>query len=192
MIATPFLDSRKSSVALGGTQALTTAVEVLRHALRQQAELLAAATDDQFVARPRLGESSIGAHVRHCLDHVRALLMGYESGIVNYDDRERDTLVESHRATAFSAVQEILDRLHDWAAGIFDEPLAVRTMVAADGTFCLTESSVAREILFVMSHTIHHNAMIGAAARAVGLETPENFGHASSTLAYRNRCVRSQ
>ncbi len=192
MIATQILDTRKSTATAGGPQALTLAAGALQQALRQQAELLAAATDDQYAAQPRLGESCVGSHVRHCLDHVRALLMGYESGVVNYDDRERGTMIESHRATAFAAIQEILVRLGDWAQAAFDEPLAVRSMVAADDAFCLTESSVARELLFVLSHTIHHNAMIAASAKAVGLEIPEGFGYASSTVAYRNRCVRSQ
>ena len=56
----------------------------------------------------------------------------------------------------------------------------------------LLPSTHARELAFVFSHTIHHNAIIGTIARAIGVELPSNFGTAPSTIAYRNQseCAR--
>ena len=53
-------------------------------------------------------------------------------------------------------------------------------------------SMVGRELLFVLSHTIHHIAMIGVMARAMAATVPQWFGYASSTIAHlqQNVCVR--
>ncbi len=53
-------------------------------------------------------------------------------------------------------------------------------------------TSLGRELAFVMSHTIHHNALIGVIAKLLGIDVPERFGYAPSTLAYleTRRCAR--
>ena len=38
--------------------------------------------------------SGVGPHMRHVLDHYSSFISGVESGVINYDDRERDTQVE--------------------------------------------------------------------------------------------------
>ena len=43
---------------------------------------------------------SIGGHVRHCLDHVAALLDGLDGGVVDYEARERGTAAEGDPAAA--------------------------------------------------------------------------------------------
>lgn len=60
-------------------------------------------------------------------------------------------------------------------------------MLSADGPTRAMRSTVARELLFVVSHTVHHNAIIGAIAALLGVRTPERFGYAPSTIAYLRR-----
>ena len=45
-------------------------------------------------------------------------------------------------------------------------------------------STVARELRFLVSHTVHHYALIAMVLRGHGLDPGEEFGVAPSTLAY--------
>ena len=45
-------------------------------------------------------------------------------------------------------------------------------------------STLARETEFVHSHTVHHYALIAAKLKSVGIEVPDEFGVAPSTLRY--------
>lgn len=56
--------------------------------------------DDADFAKGRDGGSSIGAHIRHNLDFVNALLNGIVEGRIDYNDRPRDSRVENDRAYA--------------------------------------------------------------------------------------------
>ena len=49
-----------------------------------------------------------------------------------------------------------------------------------------------RELGFVLSHTVHHNALIAVIAAAVGAAVPPGFGYAPATVAHhRSRaCAR--
>ena len=116
---------------------------------------------------------SIGGHVRHCLDHVRALELGIERGLVDYDARRRDIGIEREREAAALSLLAAASRL-----------LVVRTLVAIDGPVVEAVSSVARELAFVVSHTIHHNAQIALLAHRLGSSRlPQRFGVATSTPA---------
>jgi len=62
--------------------------------------------------------------------------------------------------------------------------VVVRTLVAIDGPVVEAVSSVARELAFVVSHTIHHNAQIALLAHRLGSSRlPRRFGVAPSTPA---------
>jgi hypothetical protein len=43
---------------------------------------------------------------------------------------------------------------------------------------------VGRELAFVLSHTVHHNALIAIMAQTLGVPVPARFGYAPSTIAY--------
>jgi len=41
-----------------------------------------------------------------------------------------------------------------------------------------------RELAFVLSHTIHHHAVLGIMARELGVQAPERFGYAPATITH--------
>ncbi len=168
-------------------------LEVLTAELESLVELVGGVSDEQYAMRP-VGpfESSIGAHVRHCLDHIVAFLGGLETSRIDYELRERGTEVESSRRAAGVKIQRLLRRAADARDRSMDHPVGVTAMLTKVGPPVEVESSVGRELVFTLSHTTHHNAMIAAMAKLLGIETPPGFGVAPSTAAYhdRARCAR--
>ncbi len=153
--------------------------------LGQLAELLAATSDEQYVQRP-VGAiaSSMGGHIRHCLDHFAAFCGGATTGRIDYDDRRRDTPVESIRAAALTEIVALRQRLALLDRSFLARTVRVRSMIAGDGTSIETVSSLGRELSFVLSHTIHHNALIAAMCQMLGVRPPSRFGYAPATLAH--------
>lgn len=132
---------------------------------------------------PLLGDSTMGQHVRHSLDHFSAILMPREPGVIDYDHRERDTPVENDPRAAEALIGTLLNSLARVEAQ--GEPVRVRVMLAADGRESLLVSSIGRELAFAAHHAVHHHAMIAAIARSMGLEVPAEFGVAPSTAHHR-------
>lgn len=131
------------------------------------------------VATPVSG--SIGEHVRHCLDHVSALLAADPSATLSYDRRQRGTAIETDPMEALSQILELKAGLDAWATRSLDEPISVMSMIAPSGETVTGWSTLARELAFVVSHTIHHQAIIGLLLAVGGHAVPDRFGHSPST-----------
>jgi uncharacterized damage-inducible protein DinB len=141
--------------------------------------------DDQYSMRPvGVVDSSIGGHVRHCLDHVRALLMAIDTGELDYDSRDRGTPIETDRSAALAAIKTLRNRLAGLDDETIDRPLALSVMMTSEGAAMRVTSSVGREMAYVLSHTIHHNALVGTMVKTLGGWLPDRFGYAPSTLAH--------
>lgn len=151
----------------------------LLHQMRSMIERM----DDGTYVMPAPGRASggVGGHVRHCLDHVGALVSATRSGVVEYDRRRRGTDVETCRMAALERIGELTEQLARFDSSLLDEPLLVETQIDPAGAMILTRSSVCREVAFVISHTIHHNAIVAQllAGRAMTLDA--RFGLAPAT-----------
>ena len=157
-------------------------------ALRHELEALRAAvgglSPSEYRAAPSRASGSIGAHVRHALDHVRALLTRDPATDLTYDARLRGTAVETDPQAAVDEIDRLCEDLTGTALGS-PERLRVMSMTAPDGQHLRAESSLGRELAFVLSHTIHHAAIVAVLLDWLGRGLPEEFGHAPSTLAAR-------
>ncbi len=169
------------------------AIRPLIALLRQLADLVGALTDEQYTRKPvGVVPSSIGGHVRHSLDHVDALLGGLRTGALDYDQRQRGRDVECCRRAALEAMhrQERLLRRFQWRHG--DQPLWLSVVLTSTGHPVTVTTTLDRELAFVLSHTIHHNALIAVMVKLLGGVLPNDFGYAPSTLAHQEGqpCVR--
>jgi hypothetical protein len=155
------------------------------HVLRQGEELLERLTDADY--RDHAPErSTVGAQYRHVLDHYRCLLAGLESGLVNYDARSRAREIEVNREAARHDTAAVRERLHLLTHAHLSLPL--RVVVAAQSHGAPGDahgSTLGRELLFVLSHTVHHYAIIRLLLEDRGVACTIDFGVAPSTLAYR-------
>lgn len=153
--------------------------------LRQLAQVIEAMSDEQYCQKPvGVLTSNIGSHIRHCLDHVASLLAAYDSGRLNYDERQRGTSVETNRVAALDVTLKQEADLLAIPVGIEDEPLSLTMLVSPDLAPVEVETTVGRELAFVLSHTIHHNALIGVMAQTLGVPVPARFGYAPATVRH--------
>lgn len=137
-----------------------------------------------YKSSPRKTHSSIGQHTRHIIEFVEALLRQRETNIINYDMRERNQSIETDRDVAKDAIlkaQDLLMQIKEsdlGAAVTAHEAVHVQFDIEAQG------STLGREILFAISHTEHHFALIGGQCDHLGVALPGHFGKAISTLRH--------
>ncbi len=161
-------------------------LEALKALLQQLREVITLMPGPMYLARPSARVSgSVGEHVRHCLDHVSALVAAMASGELSYDHRRRGTTVETEATTAVNEIERLfvrLDRVRDVRP---HQAIAVSSLVSRDGPPLHLRSTVAREVAFVVQHTIHHCALIALLVEWQGWRVPYGFGVAPSTIQAR-------
>ncbi len=158
----------------------------------QQGEILLAEISDEVYTRtvPVAFNASIGGHYRHCLDHFRGLLDAAPAGDLNYDHRERGTLVENDRFAALNATRALREGFARLDPIFLGRPLAVtcKTSYSTSGSQD-APSTVGREIMYAVAHAVHHYALIGIMGGILGLPMPAGFGVAPSTLKHQAQTV---
>jgi len=128
------------------------------------------------------GAGSIGAHVRHNLNFVEAVIAGITSRSIDYANRSRDRRIETERLAAVAKIDELIARIESISLD-----LAMPLTITSEIDVAISHSSsLGRELEFVISHTIHHHALIKERLQHLGIEFDETFGIAPSTLEYRN------
>lgn len=156
----------------------------LREALRQLAEVVAGLDASRYASPPPgLGPGTVGSHVRHCLDHVQALIDATEGGRLDYDRRRRGSAMETDQDAALREMERLDRLLAGLPARVMGRAVTVVCLLDPARPAATLDSTLGRETAYVLSHTTHHNAIIGCLVRAMGGATPARFGYAAATLA---------
>lgn len=122
-----------------------------------------------------------GAHFRHNIDFAENFLKGLEAGKIDFASRERDERIEQEPELAIRRIETIIRRLKELSPAVLEINIAVKSEI--DDTLCHF-SSVSRELEFLLSHTVHHHALIAEKLKSLGIETALEFGVAPSTLKF--------
>jgi len=162
----------------------TTASAALGRLLCQLADLLERTSDDIYVHRPGHVSGAIGAHVRHVLDHVKVLVERPVLRCLTYDHRERDTAIEQDRRRGIEALRDAGEAVRVMEQPE-DEPLVLEALVEHGQPPVAVVTSLAREVVFALQHTIHHQAIIALLLHHDGVATPSRFGYAPATPGAR-------
>ncbi len=128
---------------------------------------------------------SVGGHFRHCLEFINCFLEGAASvGWVDYNLRKRDRLIETQREHAIAEYLRTIAALTNVNLPESKAALSVKPEEIARDEDLWCASSVARELEFLHSHTIHHFALIAFKLRMRGIVVSDEFGVAPSTLSF--------
>lgn len=175
------------------TSALAELVHSVVETLNQGELLLQEVTDEIYIRKvPTAFNASIGGHYRHCLDHFRSLLDAAAEGDLNYDHRERGTLIENDRFAALNATRELREGYERLNPALLQRPLAVtcKTSYTSSGSQA-SPSTVGREIMYSVAHAVHHYALIGVMGGLMGVTLPAGFGVAPSTLKHQAAAAKA-
>jgi len=154
--------------------------------LRQAVDVLTRLDDDTYASGGAAsGVSPVGVHFRHVFEHYRAFLTGLATDEIDYDARQRHVPLETERARAIAAALGLAADLGRLPAELADRPVRVtlRSVAGNDGAPDWSQSSLKRELQFLVSHSVHHYALIKELLRRSGFDAGDEFGVAPSTIA---------
>lgn len=135
--------------------------------------------------------SSIGSHTRHILDHFISLQTSLDTGVVDYEVRQRGSLLETSLTEALNQFAEV----RRWILGLNAMTMTKVVRVNADigiheSHIIQVDSTLSRELMFACSHAIHHYSTLKTIYQLIGGVTSAEFGLAPSTASFnRNQCA---
>jgi hypothetical protein len=127
----------------------------------------------------------VGPHFRHVLEHYSCFLAGFAGRRIDYDGRARERAIETEPAAALDRIRELLGGLSLVGPEDYSDQTEVR-LECGDGEEReqWSRSTIHRELQFLLSHTVHHYALIGLLLAQRGIEPDADFGVAPSTLKH--------
>lgn len=156
------------------------------HILEQLADVCRQ-VEHQHFSRPVeiLGMATVGQHIRHTLEFFICLETGVGRGVVNYDKRQHDKVIETDKELAASTI-ETIKRFVSGTTG--DTPLALEVGYdLAKEEYITVQTNLSRELVYNIEHAVHHMALIkiGVMEIAPYVQLPSDFGIAASTIRYQ-------
>lgn len=160
-------------------------IQSIKNNLSENIELLRQLTNEEFMQKnPELSNATIGEHMRHIIELFGCLLENYDYGLINYDDRKRDVLLQTDKNEALAIIEKYLLEL--------DKPN--KPLSLTHNCFSpieLLQTNYFRELIYNLEHSIHHQALIKVALHSLPhIKIPSSFGVAPSTLEYRKQCAQ--
>jgi hypothetical protein len=147
--------------------------------------------DDFSKPSTALSNSTIGQHLRHTIEFFLCLESGFREGLINYDKRAHDKLIESDKFIALNAIR----RIREFVAGTStDSSLKLDVGYDRHTEDCVTiQTNYFRELTYNIEHAVHHMALIKIGIREVAtyVKLAPDFGIAVSTLRHADVVTHS-
>jgi len=130
--------------------------------------------------------STIGQHTRHTVEFFFCLLEQSQTGIIDYDKRQRNRLIETDQKYTIQVIDAIIERLAHYN---LKQPLQLAVSYSTNNNTDCTyiDTTFERELVYNIEHAIHHMALIKIGLRVVApqMQLPPDFGVAPSTIKYQ-------
>lgn len=155
------------------------------HILNQLSSLVQQITEADF-ARPveSLSNSTIGQHLRHTLEFFICFQHGYQDGLINYDKRAHDKMIESDKHLALAAI----GRITTFIESMEEKPLKLEAGYdLGKDIFVTIDTNATRELVYNIEHAVHHMAIMKIGVREIAryITLPSDFGIAASTVRHK-------
>lgn len=137
-----------------------------------------------------LSHSTIGQHLRHTLEFFVCMEDGYHNGLINYDKRSHDKIIENDKYVALATIR----RVEEFIMTLEDKPLKLEAGYDhAQESFITIQTNAFRELVYNIEHAVHHMAIIKIGVREIApyITLSREFGIAASTIRHRETADRS-
>ncbi|HZI26248.1 MAG TPA: DinB family protein [Chryseolinea sp.] len=165
--------------------------EACSNILSQLTELVEQIRQDDFVKpADTLSHSTVGQHLRHTLEFFTCFEQGHAEGLINYDKRAHDKLIESDKFLALAAIS----RITEFVQTLTDKALKLEVGYDLEKeAFITIDTTATRELVYNIEHAVHHMAImkIGIKEIASYVQLSPGFGIAASTIRYKENSVPS-
>lgn len=154
--------------------------------LQQTSQYLSSVTQSQYsqVLSPAF-MSSAGAHIRHILDHYYSVINGLPKRMIDYDKRSRGGIIERCPKAALQSIKEIRTFLMALTAEQLQQKIKLSTEISIkDKQVLIVDTTLAREIIFVGSHAVHHLATVKHIAQSQKITIDSALGVAPATATF--------
>jgi hypothetical protein len=129
-----------------------------------------------------LADASIAGHTRHIIEIFQCMLYGYQSGQIDYFNRNRNFLIESNKQLAIDIISDVVKSCH----------LVDKSLILMGDDESQINTTYYRELNYNLEHMIHHLALIKVSLTEMNLNiTDKKFGFAYSTLQYMKETEKS-
>ena len=148
-------------------------------------------TNDYTKKHEQFYHSSIGSHIRHSCDHYDKLLTLYDTRVISYDKRIRDSVIENDINTAIKHCDKLIITLNNISINKNphpNHPVIIEFMSDNnDNTNIQLGSDFMRELAFVTHHSVHHISSVKLMMDSIGyIFKDSKYGLANSTIRYKN------
>ena len=130
-------------------------------------------------------QSPVGEHMRHVLEYIAIAIQGNETGVVNYDLRERDHKIQTDLEYAKQTVLELKQKAFFITHADLSKPIdhfeAVDPDIEDEEP---SPSSLKRELSHVIQHAEHHLYIMRVQCDTLGIRMPSDLGVAAATLQH--------
>ncbi len=162
---------------------------ILEPVLLQLINAISNVSDKEYSQKSlHLNGSTIGGHTRHVIEIFQCLLQGYEMGIVNYEHRKRDSVIETNKNYALALLHDVIAKIE-----MPNKNLLLEGFYSNENDMNTNsmQTNFFRELVYNLEHCIHHMALIRVGVQEFcELKLPNDFGVAPSTLQYRSLCAQ--
>jgi hypothetical protein len=155
------------------------------HILDQLAKMVQDIRETDFTKPSEaLSRSTIGQHLRHTLEFFICFENGFNEGVINYDKRAHDKLIETDKFIALAAIEKISGFIR-----ALNVNRSIRLEVGYDVNkeeFVTVETNATRELVYNIEHAVHHMAIMKIGIREVAPyeKLPPDVGVAASTIRF--------
>jgi len=147
-------------------------------------QILSIISQENFTDDSR-GGSSIGAHTRHVLDRFHCFFAGLAGASIDYDARKRDPEIEQNVEAATFVLESVARRIEQLRHLPFcNELIGIKESVLPSSPPVEISSTFERELMSLITHSIHHLAIVALLAKSFGYQMDSDFGKAPSTIVY--------
>ena len=159
--------------------------KTIAHSFDEMKSILLQFDDELYQKELKIiSDASVGQHFRHIIEFYTCFTEAQQTNLVCYDERNRTYLWETSIIETLAILNELKSEINS-----IDMNKIIQLRQNYFGESHLIKSTNQRELMYCFDHSVHHFALIKIAIEThfPTIKIPQNFGIASSTIAFQKQ-----